>query len=131
MISKRSAVRDLYFKIKLKQPELTVHQVAEIIEKSPAPKFFCTLERARRVISLLDKGKEVDTSNPNKSEMFMAIHRKWVEYRELHEKDGKKLRYTDHLQEVLNSEAPSFFMSHSSIVNCISGKYRGREERCY
>ena len=132
IMSKRHAVREAFFKLRKAHPELGISQIVDLLVNHPAPKFFCTLENARRILSRIDKGLSIPISDENKVRMYHDIYNKWVEFRNRPENQGKKLRYTEHLQGILDSEAPSFYLSKYTLLCQISGPDNGAGgKRCY
>lgn len=124
-IAKHEAIKELFFKLKKENPEITNNEAADIIIKSPAPRFFCNYENVIRMISLLDKGKELPITNENRITMYKDIYRIWSEkdVDNTHKLD-KRVKYLSTLPDILNSPAPSFYLSKHTIVNLISKPIR-------
>lgn len=126
-IAKHEAIREFFFKLKRENPEITIKEAADIIAKSPAPRFFCNYENARRIISLLNRGEELPITNENKIAMYKDIYRIWSEkdVDNAHQLD-KRAKYMGTLQGVLDSPAPSFYLSKETIVGLICKPIRRR-----
>lgn len=126
-IAKREVVKEFFFKLKKENPKITIREAADIIVKSPAPRFFCNYENARRMISLLNRGEELPITNENKVTMYRDIYRIWsekdVDTSHESEKGDKYAKYTS-LQDVLSSPAPSFYLGKETIVGLISKPIR-------
>ena len=131
LISKRQAVRDLFFKVKKDNPNLTIKQAVDIMVGLPAPKFFCSYEVAQRIISLIHRGKQPNIKNPYKLAMYKDLYAKWLEkYGRLEEKP----LFKDTLPEVIQSEAPSFYVSKDTMICFICSSIRSKQRggnRCY
>lgn len=126
-IAKHEAIREFFFKLKRENSEITINEAADIIVKSPAPRFFCNYETALRMVSLLNRGKELPITNENKIAMYKDIHRIWSE------KDvdnanqlDKRAKYLNTLPDILNSPAPSFYLSKQTIIGLICKPIRRR-----
>lgn len=92
--------------------------------ESPAPRFWVSEIRAARVVSLLYKGEDVLSGmHPKKQEMYMEIFRRVKEMR----KQFPHMSLGDIVFEVVNSEAPSFYLTVSSAQKII---YR-RKHSCH
>ena len=134
MISKRQAVKDLFFKIKKQNPNLTINQTVGILMGLPAPKFFCSYENALRVVSLIHRGKNPNIKNPYKLAMYQGLYDKWLEK---YGKGVEKKKFTifkDTLPKVIQSEAPSFYISKHTMICFISSSTRSDKRsgnRCY
>lgn len=116
LLSKGQAVLNLYWELKKKSPSKTIAQLAEVIYNSPAPKFFCTFENARRVVSQLHRGLKVRVSNPNTLAMYKEIYRRWLE-KDI--EDKVKNRF-ETLYDIIHGEAPSFYASKTTIISYIT-----------
>lgn len=77
-----------------------------IAANSPAPRFYCTFENARRMVSLLDRGKELPIENEKKIQMYKELHRRFVEARNKTGVNSFSL-----LEDIINQPAPSFYLS--------------------
>lgn len=134
MIYKRQAVKDLFFKVKKQNPNLTIKQAVDIMMGLPAPKFFCSYENALRVVSLLHRGKNPNIKNPYKLAMYQGLYEKWLEK---YGKGVEKKKFTifkNTLPEVIQSEAPSFYISKDTMICFISSSTRSEQRggnRCY
>lgn len=126
-IAKHEAIRELFFKLKREKPNITINGAADIIVKSPAPRFFCNYENALRMISFLNRGKELPITNENKVTMYKDIYRIWSE-KDVYNahKLGKRAKYIHTLPDILNSPAPSFYLSKDSIIRLISRPIKRR-----
>lgn len=119
-MAKHEAIKEFFFKLKKEKPEITIREAADIIVKSPAPRFFCNYENALRMVSLLNRGKELPITNENKVAMYKDIYKIWSEkdVDNAHKLD-KRAKYIDTLPEILNSPAPSFYLSKETIIGLI------------
>jgi hypothetical protein len=131
MITKCQAVRDLYFKVKKQNPNLTIKQVVEIMMGLPAPKFFCTYENALRIVSILHRGGDPKVKNPYKLAMYKDLYAKWLEKHGAGVPKKKFIVFKDTLPGVIQSEAPSFYISKDTMVGFISRHDKRGGERCY
>lgn len=127
-IAKQEAIKEFFFKLKKENPNITIKEAADIISKSPAPRFFCNYENALRMVSLLNRGKELPITNENKIAMYKDIYRIWSEkdVDNAHQLD-KRVKYMDTLPDVLGSPAPSFYLSKDTIIGLISKPTKRRK----
>ena len=85
---------------------LSIENIMIIAANSPAPRFYCTFENARRMVSLLDRGKELPIENEKKIQMYKELHRRFVEARNKTGVNSFSL-----LEDIINQPAPSFYLS--------------------
>lgn len=134
MISKKQAVKNLFFQIKKQNPNLTIRQIVDIMTGLPAPKFFCSYENALRVVSLLHRGKKPNIKNPYKLAMYQGLYDKWLEKYGNRVEKKKSTIFKNTLPEVIQSEAPSFYISKDTMTCFISssaGSDKRGGNRCY
>lgn len=126
-IAKQEAIKESFYKLKKENPELTIKEAADIIIKLPAPRFYCNYESALRMVSLLDRGKELPITNENKMAMYKDIYRIWSE-KEIDTTNqlDKRGKYIHTLPDVLSSPAPSFYLSKDTIIGLISKPIKRR-----
>lgn len=105
---------------------LSIEDVMIIAANSPAPRFYCTFENARRMVSLLDRGKELPIENKNKIRMYEELYRRFVEARN---KTG--IKSFSLLEEIITQPAPSFYISLDAfrplVYKAMNEKRRGKE----
>lgn len=126
-IAKHGAIKEFFFKLKKENPNITIKEAADIIAKSPAPRFFCNYENALRMVSLLNRSKELPHTNENKVAMYRDIYRIWSEkdVDNAHQSD-KRAKYIYTLPDILDSQAPSFYLSKNTIIGLICKPIRRR-----
>lgn len=105
---------------------LSIENIMIIAANSPAPRFYCTFEQARRIVSLLDRGKELPIENENKIRMYKELHRRFVEARN---KTG--IKSFSLLEEIITQPAPSFYLDFETfralVYKAMNEKRRGKE----
>ena len=119
---RKVSIRDLYFKLRKENPNLNVRDIADKISKSPAPKFYCSYENARRMISLLDMGKKLPISNTNKVAMYKDIYMIWS--KKYKGNTHSRAIYRDTLSKILNSQAPSYYLDVDTVIALIYRSFK-------
>ena len=82
----------------------------EQLAKAPAPRFYVEFELARRMVSLIERGRPLPIKNKNKIAMFEELHRRW-----------KKMGAAsfEPLQEIINEPAPRFYRDCNTMKDVI------------
>lgn len=99
---------------------------AEVVN-TPCSRFWVSEERAMAVVSALDSGQDIlDSMRPLKKEMFTEIYKRVRRMRSSH----KKMSTFDIVFEVVNSEAPKFYLRERCAMDIYykikSGFYENR-----
>lgn len=90
----------------------SVKQVFEAVARfSPARRFYISEERAYRLLTAYRRGKVSPVAMPNRVEMIREIDRRVTALMTQHPKTALK----DAVFEVVNSPAPSFYLTPGSI----------------
>ena len=110
-------IRALAFKLRKENPGITLDKVADRIMSMPAPRFYITFENARRFVSAMVRGTYVPHQNKYRELMYRDLYRKFIEM-DAEEKSRKGVYHI--LHKILNSEAPSFYVSKDTIKGWIS-----------
>lgn len=88
-------------------------EIARIVSMSPAPRFYISYEEARRFVSRMERGKPIPLKNKLRLEQIKELHRRW--------KLTGSTRYVP-LVGIIDSPAPSFYLSHHHILSIIYKK---------
>lgn len=88
-------------------------EIARIVSISPAPRFYISYEEARRFVSMMERGKPIPLKNKLRLEQIKELHRRW--------KLTGSTRYVP-LVGIIDSPAPSFYLSHHHILSIIYKK---------
>lgn len=118
------AIRNSFFDAIKSMDGATVQQ-DEVIKRAlskGAPRFYTTYENAQRFVSLLERGKKLPITNKHKIEMYKEIHRR---YQEMKEKFG--ISSYSMLEQIINSPAPSFYISSETFKYVF---YKSYTRRC-
>jgi hypothetical protein len=103
--------------------QMTQEEVIRDILKKPAPKFYVTYERARRFISMMDRGMELPFTNKNKVSMYNEIFRRFIKRRMETHHPG----YQD-LEEIINEPAPSFYLNMKTFREIIYKSHKQKQK---
>lgn len=111
---KRWLVNDIATAVeKLKLAGYGNKEIARIVSISPAPRFYISYEEARRYVSRMERGKPIPLKNKLRFEQIKELHRRW--------KLTGSTRYVP-LVGIIDSPAPSFYLSHHHILSIIYKK---------
>lgn len=117
-------VRDLFFKF-LKS-NCKVSDAFRAVEKSPAPRFYITYENARRIVSLMERGKPVDAYlRGNKLAQYEDLFRIYQESYACVKNKSRRNRFMI-LNEIILRPAPSFYISKAGLDHYI---YRQKKRK--
>lgn len=104
------SIKDSYFDVmkSLQKSSLYVstEDIVQELMKRSAPRFFIDYENARRVISLMHRGKPVNMPNENKMNMYKEIYKRFTELTQNSNAPGYYL-----LEYVLEQPAPSYYVN--------------------
>lgn len=90
---------------------LNTSDAVSAVAKSPAPRFYISYERARNMISLLERGKQIPISNKNAIAQIEELYRR---YKQRVKDRSKRYKYLI-LSEIIEEQAPSFYLEEESI----------------
>lgn len=107
---------------RLGQHSVTENEIIRNIMKNGAPRFYVTYEKASRFVSMIERGKELPLSNPNKIAMYMELHRRYRAYADTHECYGYKV-----LEDIIKEPAPSFYMELKTFLDIVYKHYKNRK----
>lgn len=82
----------------------------EQLTKAPAPRFYVDFELARRMVSLIERGRPLPIQNENKIAMFEELHRRWKK---------RGVASFEPLQEIINEPAPSFYRGRDTMKSVV------------
>ena len=97
-------------------------KVIERAMRDGAPRFYTTFENARRFVSLLERGRKLPLTNPNKIAMYMELHRR---YRETRKRQACCNGYSV-LENIIEQPAPSFYIDIDTFRGILYKSYKRR-----
>lgn len=92
-----------------KRSDVAIEQLAN----APAPRFYVEFELARRMVSLIERGRPLPIKNENKIAMFEELHRRWKK---------RGVASFEPLQEIINEPAPSFYRTRDTMKCVVYGR---------
>lgn len=91
-----------------------------------APRFYVSYEKARRFVSMLERGLELPLKNPNRIRMYEELHRR---YRMRVSVTGRKEGYMV-LSSIIEEPAPSFYMEPKTFRAIVYKYHHSRTIKC-
>lgn len=77
-----NSIREAYFdalkSLRKSMPYISTEEIIQEVMKKEAPRFFITYDNARRVISLMHRGKPIRVSNENKLCMYKDLYARFL-----------------------------------------------------
>jgi hypothetical protein len=122
MDKKEDCINALY-KAMSENPGKKISELFEIARKTEAPRFYTTFYRARRFVSMLDRGLYLPLMNENKKRMYEELLRR------LKEKRGNKKGCYKLLEEIIASPAPEFYMDAETFRNVFYKTIRSKKRK--
>ena len=105
-----------------KRPFIDISEVSEVVVNMPCSRFWVSEERAMVVVAALMKGKPIlNTMRPTKREMFQEIFNRVTALR----RRQPETPLFDLVMEVVNSQAPKFYMRPRCAMEIIYKIKRG------
>lgn len=89
----------------------------EQLAKAPAPRFYVDFELARRMVSLIEKGRPLPVKNRNKIAMFEELHRRWKK---------RGAASFEPLREIINEPAPCFYRDCETMKRVVYRRMRAK-----
>ena len=97
-----------------------VMEAFEMVTRMPAPRFYITFERAKRLITAHHKGHVV-YSNIHKRVMIAELHKRWV-----------AAGMTDEaLLKIITQPAPSFYVTKETVMVTVYSELRKKKKRIW
>lgn len=112
----------------MNQYSVTREDVIRNVMSKGAPRFYVTPEKARRYISILNRGGDTKLTNPHKIAMYNEIYRRYKLYIQEHNIKGYGI-IDDILCDILCEPAPSFYISVRTVKDIIYTSYKKRKCR--
>lgn len=95
----------------------SVKEAFEMVTRMPAPRFYVTFERAKRLVTAHHKGRVV-YSNIHKRVMIAELHKRWV-----------AAGMTDEaLLRIITQPAPSFYVARETVRVTVYGELRKKKK---
>ena len=111
------------YKAMSENPDKKMFELFDIAQKMPAPMFYITFDKARRFVSMLDRGLELPFKNDNKKRMYQEL------YNRLKKKRGDKKGCYILLEEIIASPAPEFYMDVETFKQVFYKTIRSKEKK--
>ena len=89
-----------------KRADVAFEQLAEAL----APRFYVEFELARRMVSLIERGRPLPIKNRNKIAMFEELHRRWKK---------RGVASFESLQEIIGETAPRFYRDCDTMKSIV------------
>ena len=95
-----------------------IEEVIKLAITSKAPRFYATVEKARRYISIIDKGQALPLINPNKINMYQEIYNRYAQTKT----EGRRGYAV--IEDILSQEAPSFYLNERTFRDIVYRKLK-------
>lgn len=96
--------------------------IRSVIAKG-APRFYVSPEKAKRYISILNRGEIPKLSNPHKIEMYFEIFRRYRIYVERYGIKGYSI-----IDDIIKEPAPSYYISISRFREIIYSQLKSKHK---
>ena len=101
--------------------KISIMKIFGDLSQAPAPRFWVSEARAVNVVKQLMKDdKALDGMHTEKRKMYLEIYRRVMEMKE----ESPEMPLGDIVFEVVNSPAPSFYLSKASVAKLIYSSRR-------
>lgn len=106
-------------------PYVSRKVVLDRLFNSPAPRYYVSLEEARRVIYFMEDGGSIEAvrKNPYKIALYKELYQKYLECKSCFRFRSKAVEY------VIALPASSFFLSKDHLQNIIYQEIRNRRNK--
>ena len=105
-----NSIKEAYFdtmkSLRTVMPYISTDEIIREIIKRPAPRFFISYENARRIVSLMSRGKTVRIANENKRRMYNDLYNAYMNCKSKMNIPGFCI-----LKYIIEQEAPSYYVS--------------------
>ena len=101
---------------------VTQDDIIRTVMKAGAPRFYVGYEKARRYVSLLDRGKPLPLKKKNSIAMYHEIYRRYKAYKEKTGIIGYQI-----LEMILDERAPSYYIDLKTFRDIIYNYYKKRK----
>lgn len=102
----KKAYFDAMKSLRTVMPYISTDEVIKEIMKKPAPRFFISYENARRIVSLMSRGKTIRIANENKRKMYTDLYDAYINCKSQMNIPGFCI-----LKHIIEQEAPSYYVS--------------------
>lgn len=101
-------------------PYAFIEEVVKIAVTSKAPRFYTTVEKAKKYISIIEKGRKLPLVNQNKINMYLEIYNRYAVL--------KTSPYKGYvvIEDILSQEAPSFYLNERTFREIVYRKLNKR-----
>ena len=111
------------YKAMSENPDKKVLELFDIARKMEAPRFYVTFDRAKRFVSMLDRGLELPLTFESKKRMYEELHRR------LKKKRGDKKGCYTLLEGIITSPAPEFYMDAETFKQVFYKTIRSKRKK--
>lgn len=131
--SKTQDILAQFFKLLKEFPTETIDSIFRRLELSSAPRFYCSVEQAHRMVALLVKKKELPLVNKNSRRMYQDIYTLFLKEaasRGVPPINASRRQANVALitEDFLNTPAPSFYLDVESIKGQVYRNLRAKNE---
>lgn len=113
-----NSIKEAYFdtikSLRKVMPYISTEEVIQEVMKKEAPRFFITYDNARRIISLMHRGKPIHVSNENKLCMYQEIYRRFLQCKQEMKVPGYCV-----LKNIIEQPAPSYYVAIDTMRGII------------
>lgn len=120
-----NSIREAYFdtmkSLRKVMPYISTEEIIQEMMKKEAPRFFITYDNARRIISLMHRGKSIQVTNTNKLSMYQEIYRRFLMYKQEMKAPGYCI-----LKIIIEQPAPSYYVAIDTMRGIIYKSLKNR-----
>lgn len=120
-----NSIREAYFNalknLRKSMPYISTEEIIQEVMKKEAPRFFITYDNARRVISLMHRGKPIRVSNENKLCMYKELYARFLKYKQEMKAPGYCV-----LKYIIEQPAPSYYVAIDTMRGIIYKSIKNR-----
>lgn len=102
---------------------VTHEDVIRSIMSKGAPRFYVTPEKAKRYISIMDRGGKLTLTNPHRIAMYEEIFRRYKAYASEHNIKGYGI-----VEDIIHEPAPSYYISARTFRDIIYSYHKSRRK---
>ena len=110
--------------------ERSMDKMEDIIKAAaagPAPRFYVSFENARKIVSLIIRGREIPLANKEKIAMYKELAKRYIAKCKQLRCDGvRRLNYTL-LEEIFEPPSPSFY-TDAETLRCLFYRHMRRKK---
>lgn len=120
---REKAIRNAYFdalkSLMGKSAYISTEEIIKGLVNKTAPRFFITYDNARRIVSLMHRGKSLPITNKKKLEMYQELYRRYVIYKNEFKVSGYCI-----LEKIIEEPAPSYYITEQTMRGIVYKTFR-------